>query len=89
MDGLALVGILGMWIAFEYMTIRNDKRHIQKHLSRKGASKITVDWDWGGGNRGNHAYHVIYFNQQGARCYTHCKVGVWGGEIYWMESPEV
>ena len=89
MDAWLIVAVISAWVLIEAVAIRTDKRHIRAYLDRGGASNIKVDWDWGGGHRGVHAYHVTYSDKQATHRYTHCKVGMWGGEIYWMEYPPV
>ena len=82
------IGMLGGWAAIQYAIIRTDKRRILAYLGRRGASNIKVEWVFWV-NRGENAYNVRYLSKWDSYCYTHCKVEMWSGKIYWRDPPEV
>ncbi len=86
--GLLIVATV-IVIGFTYFEVKSNKRSIRDTLIEKGATDVTVAWQWAWGDRSNQVYTAEYTNRLGRRCQITCKVGGWGGEIYWSEPLEV
>jgi hypothetical protein len=80
-------------VALYHVFLANeDKKQIRQYLRRKGATHITVSWQWLGGDRANHVYVVRYLIRTEQQRIAECKIrSAWWSDrkLYWSEPPEV
>jgi hypothetical protein len=71
---------------------RKTQQRIMDDLASRGATDITVKWNWGGSGRGNYTFDVEYADRSGNRQLTRCKATASlfiDPEIYWRDPPEI